>query len=96
MSSVDLVPDFYPQTLNRIMAVLQRHLLRIYLLLNIEDNSPAPLSLSISSENLVLHHIIHTYLKMTVGKNVPRWQKCHLKNILVVILFVVFSVGRWP
>lgn len=43
MPFTDLVPDFYPQTF---MAVLQRHLFRIYPLINTQGNSPALPSLS--------------------------------------------------
>ena len=46
--------DFYPQTLDLIVAVPQTQLFTIYPLPNIEGNSAAPLTLSIPSEKPVV------------------------------------------
>ena len=61
MSFIGLFPNFNPPALDLMMSVTQGQLLTIYLLLNIEDNSPAPLSLSISSEKPVANWSLHTF-----------------------------------
>jgi len=59
MSFICLVPNFYSQALNLIMAVSQRQQLTVYPLLNIESNSPSHPTLPFQSKKLVsLSHSI--------------------------------------